>query len=261
MDFLRTKFKEFWPKIQYDVFKYAFLASAPTMLAVLVYLLHLWKTVPSWIPAGVLFVVAACMFIWYGSLLLILLGRNSENSMDRLPGKGMSNLDPVASGPKPVDLQGKILELCLHTDNEWESLCRFYVLARVRIVNTGPDEATVTHWGMEISLGRYHETGVFHRVPDRWRIKKLRADDMYGELFDVTTISPQLGVDAHEEVYKKGIPHEGWVLFALLTSIGGQECPNAEFKINLVDSLGGKHSFRREAGVYRRTVGVVVDEV
>ena len=104
--------------------------------------------------------------------------------------------------PKPVDLQGKILEMYIALFDENLLLSKTYVAIKVQIVNHGPDEATVISCGLQISLGTWRAVGeIMNKIPDDWRIKKKRENNFLVSAYDEVPLKPLL---RPSEVYKRG---------------------------------------------------------
>jgi hypothetical protein len=127
---------------------------------------------------------------------------------------------------------------------------------KVHIVNHGSDEATITHCGLQVSLGAFHVDGKVVEIPSLWRIKRKRDGALLGVFYDETPINPCLGTQP-DEIYKKGHPRDGWLNFEYYAH-EDIEFPNAEFKVLLKDSLGGEHCIRRESCVYKKTGELVI---
>jgi hypothetical protein len=164
----------------------------------------------------------------------------------------------LSTVPRTVDLQGEILEIYFSDSFPTPFIGRKDVLMRVRIVNRGPNEATITHCGLQVSLGEFRATGAITDIPSVWRIRKQSDNAFLGLPLEDTQPAPRLGAHPHEEIYKQGHPREGWMNFELyLQSV---DFPNAEFRIVLKDSLGGEHCIRRPSGVYPK-MGVLVTTV
>lgn len=166
-----------------------------------------------------------------------------------------SSLSPP---PRPVDLQGEILELYFFNPPEHLPISRIFVLIKIQIVNRGPDEATITHCGLKISLPDCQMNGEISDIPEVWRLKKRRPA-IIGVAYDEVVIGPRIGAQPHNEVYRKGHPREGWLSFEVYAQ-GDAEFPNAEFTVHLKDSLGGEHRVRRNSGIYIRTGEIVISQ-
>lgn len=154
----------------------------------------------------------------------------------------------------PVDLRGEIEEIYFQKQAGLFLLTlKMFIVMKVRIVNHGPDDATITHIALSATVGRETvECTVMNAVPSAWRIKRQKAGSFFGETVE-TTISPDLPPN---EIYEKGIPHSGWLAFECMP-LKDCEFPNAEFKLHLKDSLGGIHTIRREAMIYYREGEIV----
>jgi hypothetical protein len=124
-------------------------------------------------------------------------------------------------------------------------------------VNRGLSEATITAFGLLIELGEYRKGGDPIQIPPTMRIRREREGTFIGTALDEFPLEPALGVSPNPEIYKRGIPHEGWLAFEVYAH-GSEEFPNAQFDLLLEDSLGGSHRIRRKAGVYRATGQLVV---
>lgn len=159
--------------------------------------------------------------------------------------------------PLSVDLRGEILEIYFYHSQFFLTFEPIHVLCKVRIVNHGPDQATITHCGLEVKLGTFQRIGETEDIPALWRIRRKKTG-LLGFTFEETPITPQLGTPAENERYSKGIPRIGWLAFAFHSFGEDVEFPNAEFKIHLIDSLGGQHCIRRSSQVYTRTGEIVV---
>jgi hypothetical protein len=167
---------------------------------------------------------------------------------------------PEPSAPLPVDLQGEILEMYFEQQaySFASSFAPVHVLFKVRIVNRGPDQATIVGCGLTISLEGFQWIGeIVADIPDSWRIRRRKALP-FAITFEDTPITPMLGRPAENEPYPKGIPRIVWLAFSLPTFGEEVEFPNAEFAIHLEDSLGGTHCIRRQPQVYKKTGDIVV---
>jgi hypothetical protein len=148
-----------------------------------------------------------------------------------------------------VNLQGEILDLYFHNSDVVIPLQRMFVLLKVRIVNHGPEEATVTHCGLRVSLKDFRAAGEIYPYPETWRIKRRKEGPYMVPVYEEISVEPRLGANPHAEIYRKGIPREGWVAFELYNS-HDRQFPNAQFDLLLRDSLGGEHCIRRDPQVY-----------
>lgn len=165
---------------------------------------------------------------------------------------------PIVVHP-PVDLRGEIQELYFYKPVVLGVSIRTLIVMKVRVVNHGPDEATVTHVGLHVGLEGFQQDCAITNIPDSFRIKRRREGDFDLILpsYQETTIAPILGGQAHKEIYKKGLPHEGWLAFECY-SLQDVEFPNARFDLHLKDSLGGTHCISRKSMVYIRDAELVV---
>jgi len=165
----------------------------------------------------------------------------------------------VPSLPRPVDLRGEILEMYFYGPQDFMafSFAPKHILCKVLIVNHGPDQATITHCGLQISLGDFQRLAETANIPDAWHIRKKKTG-VLGFGYEDLTIAPALGAPAESETYSKGIPRIGWLAFELHSFGEDVEFPNAEFILHLKDSLGGQHCIRKGPGVYTRTGEIVV---
>jgi hypothetical protein len=163
---------------------------------------------------------------------------------------------PEPSTPHSVDLRGEILEIYFYNPQSFITFEPMHVLCKVRIVNHGPDEATITDFSLEVNLGNFQRLGEMEAVPALWSIRKKNFG-IAGFTFEDTPITPRLGTESDR--YPKGIPRTGWLAFAFpLFGERDIEFPNAEFTLHLTDSLGGEHDIRREPQVYTRSGEIVV---
>jgi len=168
------------------------------------------------------------------------------------PQQNVTVLPKTIEDPKLVDLRGDIRETYLAQFDTLMHGSRTYLVLNVHIVNHGPDTATIIGCGVRASLGSFRADGtVLDSIPDSWRIKKMRKGVVLGVVYDEHLIEPLLGVKGHEEIYTKGIPHEGWLAFEF-TLWGHMEFPNAQIELFLLDSLKGSHTIVRPAGVYSK---------
>lgn len=159
----------------------------------------------------------------------------------------------LPSPPKTVDLRGQILELYLAQFEDLLHTSRTYMVMKVRIVNHGADEVTISGVGARASLADFSVDGEIITTDLSWlRIKRKREGVLLAVVYDVLAIEPFLGVNPHEEVYKKGKPHEGWLAFEFKVW-GNKEFPNAQVELFLKDALGNSHTVVRPAGVYEKT--------
>ncbi len=153
--------------------------------------------------------------------------------------------------PLRVDLQGEIQELYFLSEGLF-GLLTTYVLIKVQIVNKGSDEATITNVGLRAAIGDSYVDGkIMNKIPDSWRIKKMK-EGMLTTGYEETPIDRCLGAEAHTEIYRKGVPHVGWIAFEFY-SVGDVEFPNAEFNLLLKDSFGNDHRIQRKPMFYKRT--------
>lgn len=159
---------------------------------------------------------------------------------------------PLAA-PRPVDFQGKILELYFHDLEGVLLFAPMKILMKVWIVNRGPDVATIPSCSLEIKLGDFRRTADVTSIPTNWRIKRPKQE-LFGVTYEETTIDPHISPD---QTYQKGIPRTGWLAFEFYNQ-GHAQFPNAEFIIHLQDSLGGYHKIRREPMVYEKTGEIVI---
>jgi hypothetical protein len=123
-------------------------------------------------------------------------------------------------------------------------------------VNRGTSDATITRVGLRIELGDFRKGGDPIQIPSGLRVKRERAGTFIGTVFDEFPMEPVLGVSTNSEIYRRGIPKEGWLAFEVYAH-GTEEFPNAQFDLLLEDSFGNTHQITRSAGVYR-TVGELV---
>src|SRR5271168_3839876 len=114
----------------------------------------------------------------------------------------------------------------------WLMIEPMHILCKVRIVNHGPDQATIHGVGLEVDLPNFNRIGQIENIPDLWRIRK-KVSGLLGDSFDETKIEPQLGAPAEKEPYTKGIPRIGWLCFAIHPMATEEEFPNAEFTLHL----------------------------
>ena len=73
---------------------------------------------------------------------------------------------------------------------------------KVRIVNHGPDEATITHVGLHVLLNDFRAAGEVIELPDKWRIGRAKPGFL-APGFEDFKIAPKL---EPKEVGKKGLP-------------------------------------------------------
>jgi hypothetical protein len=152
--------------------------------------------------------------------------------------------------PSPVDLRGDILELYFRKVNDMLGLPdKTFILLKVKIVNHGPVEATISKVALTVSLGAFKQTcDLVKSVPDAWQIRK-RDEQFLNMVYIDTPVGPCLGENADEETYPTGIPRTGWLAFELC-SLENIEFPNAEINLHLVDSLGAVHLIHRSSQIY-----------
>ena len=158
--------------------------------------------------------------------------------------ESLEDADPPAA-PLSVDLRGEILEMYFYHPQSWLMFEPMHILCKVRIVNHGPDQATITSVGLEVNLPGFNRIAQIENIPDLWLIRR-KTSGLLGYAFNDTTIAPQLGTPAENETYPKGIPRTGWLCFAMHLVTGEDEFPNAEFILHLKDSLGGDHSIGKQ---------------
>jgi hypothetical protein len=204
-----------------------------------------------WWLIGLLFCIS---FIFFGvsRFLNKRIGNRSVPPMKpRLAVEGTATETP----PRPVDLRGEILELYFHEQNSILGVSECVtVIMRMRIVNHGPTEATITHCDLQVCLGQERLSGsLLNRRPDSWAIRR-RDDKILSVAYVETAIAPLLGAD---DIYPKGIPRSGFMLFEVY-SLQNIEFPNAHFVLSLKDSLGGVHCIERKPMFYRKTGELVV---
>lgn len=166
----------------------------------------------------------------------------------------MPNLlrSPSPKLPLPVDLKGEILEIYFYTPEGWMQIGETYIVAKVSIVNHGPDEVTITRVRLEIVVGAFRQIAEITDVPAAWQVKR-RKQALFGYTYDLTPIAPDLDANL---TYPKGIPRIGWLAFKFY-NLSGLEFPNAEFRLRLIDSLNGEHCVVREPMAYERLGEIV----
>jgi hypothetical protein len=157
-----------------------------------------------------------------------------------------------------VDLRGEIQELYFYKPQDFGMPApKTIVVMKVRIVNHGPDEATITHVGLRANLEDFQQNGEVTNILELWRINRRKGESMIFPTFEETSLAPVLGGQAHKEIYKKGLPHEGWLAFEFF-DFRDVEFPNAQFDLYLKDSLGGSHCISRKSMVYIKQGELVV---
>jgi hypothetical protein len=244
-------------------FIFALLGVDAVISAIATWLVH---TVTAWlglatipiryyVVLGILVFCAVTLF----ALLILILHKSVAVAEAPVASQAMPNLDELRGQlfpqkppdpPKPVDLQGRILELYIETFDALPHVSKTYVAMKVQIKNHGPDEATIVSCGLRVSLGTWEIVGqIMKAVPDDWRIKKRREDNFFVAAFDEVELDPPLRGDA---VYKKGHPILGWLAFELYV-YGDVEFPNAQFDLSLTDSFDRPHLIVRPPGVYPKT--------
>ena len=164
--------------------------------------------------------------------------------------KSQSTAKPVLRVKTPglgrVDLRGQILEFLLASEDDWVMPRRFYVAIRVQIVNHGEDEATITSYRLHVSLGSFEDDGaVIANLPAAWCVRR-RKQNSFAPAYEDMRPEPRLNAT---NIYKKGIPVEGWLFFELY-EYGDVELPNVQVDLLVKDSFAGEHVITREAGVY-----------
>jgi hypothetical protein len=148
---------------------------------------------------------------------------------------------------KPVDFHGRFLEIYFSKPDPLP-ITSYFVLVKLEMVNRGPDEATASFRGIVVSLPGYKRSGGVHQFPEWWRIRRRKPDTLL-PVYEELPCDPQLGLNPHEEIYRKGIPRVGWIAFEMYLP-PTEEFHNAQMDIHVHDSLGGTHVIRRELGVY-----------
>jgi len=158
-----------------------------------------------------------------------------------------------------VDLRGEIKELYFYKPEGALGTVSHatIIVLKVRIVNHGPDEATITEVGLQVGLGDFQRMAQVTNIPDSWHIRRRRPEFNFFPSYYDTTIAPALGSRPHKEIYKKGLPHEGWLAFECV-DFRDVEFPNAQFDLLLRDSLGGGHRISRKPMLYVREGQIVV---
>ena len=234
-------FKENWLQIRghvkYDILKYLCVAAGGLVIAAIAYLLNLIKHLPTWgSPLGVL-IVALAAFWWLGRAL-------SRPQPITPPSEPMPE---PASITKAVDLRGQFLELYLAKFDDLIGVTTTFMAVHMKIVNHGNDEVTITECGAHASLGKFYADGkVLSSIPALWRIKKKQEGISPAACLEYQ-IDPLLNT---KDIYKKGIPIDGWLAFEFFLIGEGIEFPNAKFDVSFKDSLGNSHTITRPPGVY-----------
>ena len=158
----------------------------------------------------------------------------------------------------PVNLQGEILELYFHNENDLLGLpSHTYILMKVQIVNRGATEATITKVGLQVRIGNYVSMcDLVKQLPESWQIR--HRDERYLNMVYINTPldGERLGVNSSEEIYRPAIPRSGWIAFELYAQANIQ-FPNAEFTLYLVDSLEGEHRIQRKPQLYIKSGDIV----
>jgi hypothetical protein len=164
----------------------------------------------------------------------------------------------VPEPPKAVDLKGEFLELYFYRPDVFNLVVqRVYVLMKMRIVNCGPDEATITSWQLGVQLDDgFQLDGSLVSIPPLWRIKR-RKEGFLNLVYFEDSMDVCLSALPHSETYRKGVPRVGWVAFecCLFENV---EFPNAQFDLRIDDSLSGRHCIQKMPSIYRRMGEVVV---
>lgn len=168
-------------------------------------------------------------------------------------------LPPVtpAATPKPVDLQGEILELYFGQSKGKHKL----VLMKIRIVNHGLDEASIINWRLKITVGDDPPFVVLPiNIPSVWRIGRPKPGSSFqdSEYYNEKSIDVRLNELPATDTYRRGVPREGWIAFE--DHFFDLEFPNGRFDVLLKDSFGGEHSIHRPATVYRRDKELITTE-
>jgi hypothetical protein len=160
--------------------------------------------------------------------------------------------------PKPVDLRGEILELYFYTDGIPTVNSQVYILMKMRTVNHGQDEASVTRWGLLIQVGQESPLSAAAMViPNSWWIRRNAGGLLVRyvkESIDVRLIEVN-----STNTYRKGIAREGWVAFEIY-NLAYLEFPNAKFTVILVDSFGQRHDIERRPQTYNRLAELMIRE-
>jgi hypothetical protein len=112
--------------------------------------------------------------------------------------------------------------------------------------------------GLQAELGDVQQMGEVRDIPDSWHIRrKAGGFNFIVPQYQETGIAPVLGDNANKEIYKKGLPHEGWLAFEF-SDFRDIEFPNAQFDLHLKDSLGGGHRITRKSMLYIKEGEIVV---
>ena len=147
---------------------------------------------------------------------------------------------PLTSAPTPKDpdLRGEMLEMIFSTTGALSNPRHIQVLMKLRIVNHGTIEVTVTNWKLEIKFGpKYPQATAFAAIPPTSVVIDRSSVDK-----PVEQIRTSLDQQAHTHPLKQGVPMTGWILFELGVLFEHTEPPvNAQFTVTAFDALGGSH--------------------
>jgi hypothetical protein len=248
MNWLRQQYKDIKGHLKWEIIKFvAVLLVSGGGLTVLAHWFQaaFHANITGWLAlAAPIFSILAVLY-----LLVIFTPRTKRNAaVESFPAEY-----ELPSGPRSVDLRGEILEIYFMSAPYMMSVtvAPMHILLKVRVVNHGPDQATITHCGLDIDVGEFHRSAEVAEIPNSWRIRRRIPETFWVGVAD-TPVTPQLRTP---ETYPKGIPHVGWLVFTLYDE--RVEFPNATFTLNLRDSLGGDHYIRREPEAYKKAGEIV----
>lgn len=244
--------RKLWKKVEghvyYEILKFLAL-TAISVISTYVVARARHSTREDWLGYLILAFMVFCALVL--SNLYVTKGRQELDppKSNEVPVSVPVNLSEAILSPRSVDLQGEFLEVFIQTFDEI-AVTRTYVLIKVRIVNAGKDEVTIVEKKLDISLPNWRAVATSVDIPDHWRLKKPNPRVLLAISYVETEITPKLGANPLDEVYKKGLPKEGWLAFELYISRGETAFPNAQFDLLLTDSLGNQHRIRRNMGLY-----------
>jgi hypothetical protein len=164
--------------------------------------------------------------------------------------------DHTPESSKEVDLRGEIEQLYFQSSDRPLAFS-YSILLKLRITNYGPQEATILHWEIFSRVGEEQNAGKLMPLPPHLGIERQDYRSLGAEpVSKIEPVTPDFETLA-KEPFRRGIPREGWVKFAISTSGFIEPAVNAYLIVYVEDSLGGKHFISRPAQHYKKDGEVV----
>jgi hypothetical protein len=161
---------------------------------------------------------------------------------------------------KEVDIFTELLQLHFYQSKVDPYI--YTILMKLKLTNRGTAEATIGSWMLFLSIGKDSmQCDALGVLADNLAVKRTVIKDWatLGQE-DFEQVEPNLGELLDRNPLKRGIPQVGWVCFHVGAYPGYDPAVNAQMTVYMMDSLGGHHSFVREAQNHKKD-GEIVEHV